>query len=109
LKLLEFVSPPRGIVLQSRGLVDQSLGNTARALVFDIRSRHWRRRSMRDYHHWATGLRVDLGLQNEGQGFGTRCLGNLTDWRTGGESSYLLHLRPDAHIRSGRLGGGVPR
>jgi len=34
-------------------------------------------------------LRVDLGLQNEGKGFGTRCLGNLTDWRTGGESSYL--------------------
>jgi hypothetical protein len=28
-------------------------------------------------------LRVDVGLQNEGRRFGTRRLGNLTDWRTG--------------------------
>jgi hypothetical protein len=65
LKLLQFVCPPRGIVLQSRGLVDHSLGNSARTLVFDFRSGHCRR-SLRDRRHWAAGLRVDVGLQNEG-------------------------------------------
>ena len=92
LKLLQFLCPPRGIVLQSRGLADHSLGNSARAeaLVFDI----WscccrRRRSLHARRHWAAGLRVDVGLQNEERRFGTRRLGNLTDWRTGGESRYL--------------------
>jgi hypothetical protein len=99
-KLLQFVCPPRGIVLQSRGLVDQSLGNSAWGLVFDIRSCRCRRRSLRDRRHWATGLRVDVGLQNEGRRFGTRRLGNLTDWRTGGESRYLLRHRSRVHSRS---------
>ena len=100
--------PPRGIVLQARGLVDHSFGNSARALVFDIRSRRCRRRSLRDRRHWAAGLRVDVGLQNEGRRFGTRRLGNLTDWRTGGESRYLLRHRRDAHSRSRRCGWSAP-
>ena len=108
LKLLQFACPPRGIVLQSRGLVDQSLGNSARALVFEIWSCRCRRRSPRDGRHWAAGLRVYVGPQNEGLCFGTRRLGNLTDWRTGGESRYLLRRRRDAHSRSRRCGWGAP-
>jgi hypothetical protein len=102
------VCPLRGIVLQSCGLVDHSLGNSARALVFDIRSCCCRQRSLRDRRHWAAGLRVDVGLQNEGRRFGTCRLGNLTDWRTGGESRYLLRRRRDAHSRSRRCGWSAP-
>jgi len=99
---------PRGIVPQSRGLVDHSLRNSARAeaLVFDVRSCCCRRR--RSLHARRSGLRVDVGLQNEERRFGTRCLGNLTDWRTGGESRYLLRRRRDAHSRSRRCGWGGP-
>jgi hypothetical protein len=107
LKPPQFACPPRGIVLQSRGLVDQSLGNSARALVFEIRSCRCRRRSLRDGRHWAAGSRVDVGPQNEGRRFGTRGLGNLTDWRTGGESRYLRRRR-DAHSRNRRCRWSAP-
>jgi hypothetical protein len=88
--------------------VDQSLGNSARALVFEIRRGRCRRRSLRDRRHWAAGLRVDVGLQNEGRRIRTRRLGNLTDWRTGGESRYLLRHRSDVHSRSRCCGWGGP-
>jgi hypothetical protein len=38
-----------------------------------------RRQSLHARRHWAAGLRVDVGLQNEARRFETRRLGNLTD------------------------------
>jgi len=52
-------------------------------------------------------LRVDVGPQNEGRRFGTRRLGNLTDWRTGGESKYLLRRRAMRTVEAA-VAVGVP-